>query len=440
MKYFVNNVLNSRSQDISFDSVAILDERVVVQHGITHSLHYGDTIHKNDTVYYVNESNISEEGFENSYYDIWKENSNPPKDGHTYITLNEDYHYNQCIVENTDSTLNVDAELPEYFYIEKEDKVYHLTENGPREYIDSLKHYTENISKIKEGKQSDGLIFVDGTPDDFSVLPRNTFFIKEGNLCILRDPKEGRFNVLSEQGPIGPAGVMGPQGIQGPPGPEGKMGPMGLKGDIGPQGEKGLKGDTGARGPEGPPGPAGASGLQGEKGLPGVAGPQGPRGPQGDRGPAGPKGDKGDRGPLPDVEPELEKFKTKIIREFENLRRHLFKDNSLRKDVGGGGGGGGGPAFISAVIVTPIKHTSTDITLTENDGTVIVDASGVTITLPSADSAKGRIYTIKANENVTGASVEAYEDETIDKELNQPLGGFPNAMKIQSDGAEWWII
>lgn len=69
------------------------------------------------------------------------------------------------------------------------------------------------------------------------------------------------WNLMAQEGALGPAGPTGPTGPTGPIGP---MGPQGVQGPVGP---------TGATGPAGPTGETGAAGLRGSMWFTGTGAP-----------------------------------------------------------------------------------------------------------------------------------------------------------------------
>lgn len=104
--------------------------------------------------------------------------------------------------------------------------------------------------------------------------------------------------------------------------------------------------------------------------------------------------------------------------------------------------GGDGETTFSGAISKPITTLSTNTTLNEAHYTVVVDTTSenVTITLPSAASASGRIYRIKKISESHSVIIDPNASETIDGATSSTLSSSHAKLAIQSDGTEWWII
>lgn len=90
-----------------------------------------------------------------------------------------------------------------------------------------------------------------------------------------------------------------------------------------------------------------------------------------------------------------------------------------------------------------VRESAVDFTLDEYTRTVIGDASGGnrTFTLPTAASAKWRKYVIKKKDaTVNTITIDADGAETIDGALTFVLTVQYQAIEIQSDGTQWWIV
>ena len=95
-----------------------------------------------------------------------------------------------------------------------------------------------------------------------------------------------------------------------------------------------------------------------------------------------------------------------------------------------------------------INTGTTDYTLTDDDYTYITNngtTNAADVTLPSAVGREGRIYIIKyiGYTFFSSQRVIPFLGETIDGATSQTLGGFVfpiYTIKVQSDGANWWII
>jgi len=88
----------------------------------------------------------------------------------------------------------------------------------------------------------------------------------------------------------------------------------------------------------------------------------------------------------------------------------------------------------------PIRGVSSSTTLTENDYTVVKNTgANITITLPAANTCKGRVYVIKKAANGT-LTIDTAGGQ-IDGNANVALiNSARNSYTIQSDGSNWWII
>lgn len=86
-----------------------------------------------------------------------------------------------------------------------------------------------------------------------------------------------------------------------------------------------------------------------------------------------------------------------------------------------------------------LTSTATSITLSGVHNTVLVTATGQTITLPTAVGKLGRIYTIKLTASGTG-TVATTSSETIDGSTTYSLSAQYKYVSVQSDNANWNII
>jgi hypothetical protein len=85
---------------------------------------------------------------------------------------------------------------------------------------------------------------------------------------------------------------------------------------------------------------------------------------------------------------------------------------------------------------SPIRSVTTAVTLDDNDYTVILKAGAGTVTLPAANTCKGRIYVVK---NISGGA------RTITQFIDRTGAGITTlannrVYSFQSDGAEWQLI
>jgi hypothetical protein len=94
------------------------------------------------------------------------------------------------------------------------------------------------------------------------------------------------------------------------------------------------------------------------------------------------------------------------------------------------------PVFMATETIT------TDATLDETNGLVLVDASGgdVVVTLPTAVGITGRSYEIKKTDtSVNTVTVDGDGTETIDGELTQDVP-YLATIVVRSDGSNWFIV
>ena len=92
---------------------------------------------------------------------------------------------------------------------------------------------------------------------------------------------------------------------------------------------------------------------------------------------------------------------------------------------------------VGGSLATAIKTISSYYTASVGDYTLLCNST-LTITLPDATGATGRIYVIK---NIgTGIVTVSRSGQTIDGAASQTLSNQYQSMMIQSDGNEWYII
>ena len=94
--------------------------------------------------------------------------------------------------------------------------------------------------------------------------------------------------------------------------------------------------------------------------------------------------------------------------------------------------------FIGATVAKSGAYTAT-----ATDYAIICDATSAafTITLPAAASHTGRVYHIKKIDATGNAvTVDGNSSETIDDATTATLASQYDAVTIQSDGSEWWIL
>jgi hypothetical protein len=85
---------------------------------------------------------------------------------------------------------------------------------------------------------------------------------------------------------------------------------------------------------------------------------------------------------------------------------------------------------------------TTSYTATANDHTIICNnTGGITITLPPASGATGRVYVIKKISGVlSNVTIDGNASETIDSFTTRVLTLQYEAVMIQCDGTNWYII
>lgn len=101
-----------------------------------------------------------------------------------------------------------------------------------------------------------------------------------------------------------------------------------------------------------------------------------------------------------------------------------------------------GNLSISGALNLPVTTVSANTTLNATNYTVLVNSSGsIIITLPLANSSKGRIYVIK-KVITTGGTVTILRQgtDTIDGVASQAISTLWAKIIVQSDGANWYII
>ena len=99
-----------------------------------------------------------------------------------------------------------------------------------------------------------------------------------------------------------------------------------------------------------------------------------------------------------------------------------------------------GPA--APVGVLPVRTVITDVTLTLNDGVIIVDVNkdDVTVTLPAAKTNQGRYFVIKRIGDGHKVIIKPQHGETIDTDKEIDLTDSGATDTVISDGANWVTI
>ena len=89
------------------------------------------------------------------------------------------------------------------------------------------------------------------------------------------------------------------------------------------------------------------------------------------------------------------------------------------------------------------EASGTSYTLTEDDFTILADATAgvVTVNLPDATTCKGRVYVIKKIDTGTNAvTIDGNGSQTIDGDTSVNISNANEVRVIQSDGANWYVI
>ncbi len=85
--------------------------------------------------------------------------------------------------------------------------------------------------------------------------------------------------------------------------------------------------------------------------------------------------------------------------------------------------------------------TTSPVTLDLNDDVVLVDATigNITINLPTAASAKAKVYIVKKINSSNTVTIDPDGSETIDGASTASLTSQNTSREFYSDGTEWWI-
>lgn len=323
MKFFVTTVLETRFGGGDIGNDCLFTESRTVRIGkIEHGLQYGDVVNHGDVTYYINEDNISADGFDNSFHDIWDlRNGFPPADSNLYY-IKEDH------------ITDFDASMQSI--VSNMGKIVSRDEIGITVYP---------ITDSKLVRESTGAVY-DAQMNDISDVSKKAFEI------LVEEQNVRSASILAEQQELdelvarrASVGIDGIDGIDGNPGTPGREGPRGLPGIIGAPGKPGPKGELGK------------NGLQGERGIDGISGKQGPKGDRGPSGPSvlgeqgipgktgkpGPKGDPGEKGEpgLVLTEEKSTEYVTNLKKEFDNFqeldKKYKWRLNHQLGTLGGGG-------------------------------------------------------------------------------------------------------
>jgi len=92
--------------------------------------------------------------------------------------------------------------------------------------------------------------------------------------------------------------------------------------------------------------------------------------------------------------------------------------------------------------VNAIATKTADYTVTDEDATILADgtSASVTITLPTASSVTGHVFTIKAIDVNNTVSIATTSSETIDGSSASITLTLYQSVTVQSDGTSYWIL
>jgi hypothetical protein len=114
--------------------------------------------------------------------------------------------------------------------------------------------------------------------------------------------------------------------------------------------------------------------------------------------------------------------------------------NNGRIAVGGSGSQTNSTLTVLGSVSTPIVAKSSNYTLGVNDATILASGN-ITVTLPSAIGITGRKYTIKKTDAATTTVLVATTaSQGIDGTTSVNLTTQYTTLRVQSDGAKWWIV
>lgn len=98
----------------------------------------------------------------------------------------------------------------------------------------------------------------------------------------------------------------------------------------------------------------------------------------------------------------------------------------------------------AALTKLPIRTETANYTaVSETDYTILVDATSgdVTISLPTALSALGRVFNVKKIDASTNSVfIDPNGSESLDNDTDAEIKKRYTSLTVQSDGTGWWII
>ncbi|MFX1708864.1 hypothetical protein PV783_33170 [Chitinophaga sp. CC14] len=92
--------------------------------------------------------------------------------------------------------------------------------------------------------------------------------------------------------------------------------------------------------------------------------------------------------------------------------------------------------------VMPVNTVTTNVTLGENDCTVIINnTAAVTVTLPAAAANKGRMYYVKkVSNNTLAVTIQTQSGDLLDSGTSTAITTWNKCVHVQSNGLAWYIL
>jgi hypothetical protein len=92
--------------------------------------------------------------------------------------------------------------------------------------------------------------------------------------------------------------------------------------------------------------------------------------------------------------------------------------------------------------VMPVNTVASNVTLGENDCTVIINnTAAVTVTLPMASANKGRMYYIKkVSNNALAVTIQPQSGDLLDSGTSTAITTWNKCIHVQSNGLAWYIL
>lgn len=87
-----------------------------------------------------------------------------------------------------------------------------------------------------------------------------------------------------------------------------------------------------------------------------------------------------------------------------------------------------------------VRTITSNTTVTTADGTVLVNAASLTVTLPNATTCNRFEVTIKNTNNGSSTTIATVSSQKIDNASSFSLSSALVSINIVSDGANWWVI